>query len=58
MMAPAEAEAVIVPLAAPKHVTLVEDALIVTWMGSVIVTDVDAVQLPVPLPFGAVATMA
>jgi hypothetical protein len=57
MVAPAEAEAVIVPSAAPLQDTLVDVALTVTWIGSVIVTVVEAVHEPLLLPFGAVATM-
>ena len=42
--APAEAEAVIVPSAAPLQLTLVEDALTVTLICSVIVTEVVALH--------------
>ena len=42
--APAEADAVIVPSARPLQLTLVDDALTVTAIGSVIVTVVVAVQ--------------
>ena len=51
--APAEADAVMVPSARPLQLTLVDDALTVTAIGSVIVTVVVAVQLPLPLPLGA-----
>ena len=54
--APAEAEAVMVPSAAPLHDTLVDDALTVTVIGSVIVTVVVAVHTPLLLPLGADAT--
>ena len=57
MLAPTDAEAVIVPLAAPLQDTLVEEALTVTWIGSVIVTDVVAEHDPLLLPLGALATM-
>ncbi len=57
MLAPADALAVIVPSAAPLQLTLVAVALTVTAIGCVIVTLVLAVQLPLLLPFGAVATM-
>ena len=54
--APADAEAVMVPSAAPLHDTLVDVALTVTVIGCVIVTVVVAVQKPFPLPLGADAT--
>jgi uncharacterized membrane protein (DUF106 family) len=44
IVAPAEAEAVIVPLAKPKQLTFVEVADIVTWIGWLMVTEVDAVH--------------
>ena len=53
---PADEEAVIVPSAAPLQDTLVELAFTVTLIGSVIVTLVVAVQLPLLLPLGALAT--
>ena len=53
IVAPADADAVIVPLAAPLQDTLVDDALTVTVIGSVIVTVVVAVHAPLLLPFGA-----
>ena len=55
--APADADAVIVPSAAPLQLTLVEDADTVTWIGSEIVTEVVAVHDPLLLPFAADATM-
>jgi hypothetical protein len=57
MIAPAEALAVIVPLASPKQLTLVEVASNVTRIGSVMVTVVVAEQTPLLFPFGAVATI-
>jgi hypothetical protein len=57
MVDPTEPLAVIVPSANPLQDTFVADALTVTNIGSVIVTEVVAVQNPSPLPFGAVATM-
>ena len=57
MPAPADADAVIVPSAAPLHDTLVDVALTVTAIGCVIVTVVVAVHTPSLLPFGADATM-
>jgi hypothetical protein len=57
IVAPAEAEAVIVPLAKPKQLTFVEVADTVTWIGSVMVTLVVAVQEPLLLPLAAVATI-
>jgi hypothetical protein len=54
---PAEDTALIVPSAAPLQLTLVAVAETVTVMGSVIVTDVVAVQLPLLFPFGAVAVI-
>jgi hypothetical protein len=57
MVAPAEAVAVMVPSAAPLQLTLVELADSVTVIGSVMVTVVVAVQLPLLFPFGAVATI-
>jgi hypothetical protein len=42
IVAPDEALAVIVPLASPKQLTLVDVAFTVTWIGSVIVTLADA----------------
>ena len=54
--APADADAVIVPSAAPLHDTLVDDAVTVTVIGWVMVTVVVAVQTPLLLPFGADAT--
>ena len=53
---PADPLAVIVPSAAPLQLTLVAEALTVTKIGCVIVTDVLAVQNPFAFPFGAVAT--
>ena len=51
--APADADAVIVPSAAPLQDTLVADALTVTAIGCVMVTVVVAVHTPSLLPFGA-----
>ena len=56
MVEPAEPLAVIVPSANPKQDTFVDDALTVTCIGCVIVTVVLAVQKPLALPLGAVAT--
>ena len=53
---PADPLAVIVPLAKPLQLTLVELADTVTAIGWVIVTVVVAVQKPFAFPFGAVAT--
>ena len=53
IVAPADADAVIVPSAAPLQDTLVDDAVTVTVIGCVMVTVVVAVQLPLLLPFGA-----
>jgi hypothetical protein len=55
--APAEAEAVIVPLAAPLQLTLVEEAAKVTAIGWLIDTVVEAVQVCPALPPGALATI-
>jgi hypothetical protein len=57
IVAPAEALAVIVPLASPKQLTSVDVASTVTAIGSVIVTVVVAEQTPLLFPFGAVATI-
>ena len=57
IIAPADADAVIVPLAAPLHDTLVDVALTVTAIGWVMVTVVVAVQLPLLFPLGAEATI-
>ena len=57
MLEPADDDAVMVPSAAPKQFTLVEEALTVTWIGSLMVTVVDAVQLPLLLPLVALATI-
>ena len=56
IVAPADADAVIVPSAAPLQDTLVDDAVTVTAIGWVVVTVVVAVQTPLLLPFGADAT--
>jgi hypothetical protein len=55
--APAEAEAVIVPFAALKQLTLVEVADTVTWIGWVIDTVDEAVHVCPALPPGALATI-
>ena len=57
MDAPAEAEAVMVPSAAPLQDTFVDVALTVTAIGSLTVTVVLAGQEPLLLPLGAVATI-
>ena len=57
MLAPADAEAVIVPSAAALQLTLVDVADTVTCIGSEIVTVVVAVHDPLLLPFAADATM-
>jgi predicted metal-binding membrane protein len=57
MEAPFEAVAVMVPSAAPLQLTLVELAETVTVIGSLIVTVVVAVQLPLLFPLAAVATI-
>ena len=56
IVAPADADAVMVPSAAPLHDTLVDDAVTVTAIGWVMVTVVVAVHTPSLLPFGADAT--
>ena len=53
IVAPADADAVIVPSAAPMQDTLVDDAVTVTVIGCVMVTVVVAVHTPSLLPFGA-----
>ena len=57
ILAPADAVAVIVPSAAPLQLTLLELAFTVTAIGWVMVTVVVAEQVPLLLPFGAVATI-
>jgi hypothetical protein len=57
MVDPTEPLAVIVPSANPLQDTFVADALTVTNIGSVIVTEVVVVQSPLALPFVAVAVI-
>jgi hypothetical protein len=55
MLEPDDEEAVMLPSAAPKQLTFVDEALTVTWIGWLMVTVVEAVQLPSLLPLGALA---
>jgi hypothetical protein len=57
MEAPKDAFAIIVPLAKPLQVTWVDVAPIVTSRGSEMVTVAAAVQKPVLLPLGTLASI-